>query len=378
MKKLRSSKKTSVIVLSGLLISGYVFGENTGRSGVGTNSPFQTDNTEFSQSLSETTDDFFATDVSAGGLGGRMPNLFQTIETEISEISDTPSVSSETNQFSVSLSETTDGGMTISSSFNLMDDETVYSEDTRISYDFTDGSKLELINAGNESGSHNVSIPGHSGLGDTSKSSDDNRGISMEDGGPALGVEWHTAADFMADGLEKSISHGSDPGNPGTDRTDSHHAIGATYVTGLGDTAVTVGMAQQDDSSAADVVGYHIGVSAVTGDLTVAVGYADGEAVGQERSDSDVAEAGVKYVTGDLTFNVGVQSDSDNVGVQSDSDTTNVMEAESVDTTSASVSYPVASGVTAILGYTDVDNENTTDDDSDDGSAWYIGANMSF
>ena len=85
-------------------------------------------------------------------------------------ISDTPSVSSETNQFSVSLSETTDGGMAISSSFNLMDDETAYSEDAGFSLAFTDGSKLDVINAENESGSHDVSIPGHSRLGDTSKS----------------------------------------------------------------------------------------------------------------------------------------------------------------------------------------------------------------
>ena len=51
--------------------------------------------------------------------------------------------------------------------------------------------------------------------------------------------------------------------------------------------------------------------------------------------------------------------------------------ADSTDKTSASVSYAVASGVTAILGYTVVEGE---DDGvaTDDGSAWYIGANMSF
>ncbi len=50
---------------------------------------------------------------------------------------------------------------------------------------------------------------------------------------------------------------------------------------------------------------------------------------------------------------------------------------DSKDVTSASVSYAVASGVTAILGYTSVEaaDEGVS---STDGSAWYIGANMAF
>ena len=52
---------------------------------------------------------------------------------------------------------------------------------------------------------------------------------------------------------------------------------------------------------------------------------------------------------------------------------------DTIDTTSASVSYAVASGVTAILGYstTDATNDGSSTTD-DDGSAWYIGANMAF
>ena len=45
---------------------------------------------------------------------------------------------------------------------------------------------------------------------------------------------------------------------------------------------------------------------------------------------------------------------------------------------SASVSYAVASGVTAILGYSNSDSQNEGASDDKDGSAWYIGANMSF
>ena len=62
----------------------------------------------------------------------------------------------------------------------------------------------------------------------------------------------------------------------------------------------------------------------------------------------EVVKAGVKYVTGDLTFNVGIASGEakDNaIGSTGGTD-------DSKDVTSASVSYAVASGVTAILGYT--------------------------
>ena len=51
---------------------------------------------------------------------------------------------------------------------------------------------------------------------------------------------------------------------------------------------------------------------------------------------------------------------------------------DSQDVASASISYAVASGVTAILGYTDVDSSDEGVNDTTDGSAWYIGANMAF
>ena len=89
--------------------------------------------------------------------------------------------------------------------------------------------------------------------------------------------------------------------------------------------------------------------------------------------DADVVKAGIKYVTGSLTFNVGFASgdaQDNTIGSISGSD-------DSIDETSASVSYAVASGVTAILGYTSAEasDEGVS---TNDGSAWYIGANMSF
>jgi hypothetical protein len=291
----------------------------------------------------------------------------------------------------VSLSETTDGGMTISSSFKVMDENTKEDYDAGFTLAFTDGSKLDVIAAGNAAGSHAVSIPGSAGAeGVTTTSSNvAPTGLDFMTGATALGVEYHTAADFLADGLKLSISASTDNGavNTATYRTDSHYAIGATYVTDLGDTAVTVGAGYSTTDGSRDgtgidndPAGMHVGVSAVTGDLTVAVGFADGDStagdkVGAEYT-ADVVKAGVKYVTGDLTFNVGLASGAATDNTMGSTSTGG--SEDSKDVASASISYAVASGVTAILGYTDVDSSDEGVNDTTDGSAWYIGANMSF
>jgi len=294
------------------------------------------------------------------------------------------------NNFTVSLSETTDGGMTISSSFKLMDENGSAGDlDAGFTLAFTDGSKLDVLNAGNASGSHAVSIPGSAGAEGVATTSTNaaQTGLDFATGSTVLGVEYHTASDFVADGLKMSFSASTDSGaaNTATYRVDSHMALGATYVTDLGDTAVTIGAGYSgvDGSKTLTAVtndtnGYHVGVSAVTGDLTVGVGFANGDKAGVNISSADeitgdVMKAGVKYVTGDLTFNVGVASGDakDNtIGSSGGND-------DSKDVTSASVSYAVASGVTAILGYTSLDasDEGAA---TDGGSAWYIGANMAF
>ncbi len=295
------------------------------------------------------------------------------------------------NNFTVSLSETTDGGMTISSSFKVMDENTKEDYDAGFTLAFTDGSKLDVIAAGNAAGSHAVSIPGSAGAeGVTTTSSNvAPTGLDFMTGSTALGVEYHTAADFLADGLKLSISASTDNGavNTATYRTDSHYAIGATYVTDLGDTAVTVGAGYSTTDGSRDgtgidndPAGIHVGVSAVTGDLTVALGIADGEStagdkVGAEYT-ADVVKAGVKYVTGDLTFNVGIASGAATDNTMGSTSTGG--SEDSKDVASASISYAVASGVTAILGYTDVDSSDEGVNDTTDGSAWYIGANMAF
>ncbi|MDC3112309.1 hypothetical protein OA415_01840 [Pelagibacteraceae bacterium] len=294
------------------------------------------------------------------------------------------------NNFTVSLSETTDGGMTISSSFKLMDEDAAPGDrDAGFTLAFTDGSKLDVFNAGNASGSHAISVPGSAGAEGVATTSTNAASTGLDVGATAtvLGVEYHTASDFVADGLKMSFSASTDNGAAatGTYRVDSHYAIGATYVTDLGDSAVTIGAGISESqgsktSTAAtnDNGNFHVGISAVTGDLTVAVGIADASAAGihltsAAEAEYEVTKAGVKYVSGDLTFNVGIASGDakDNtVGSSGGSD-------DSIDTTSASISYAVASGVTAILGYTSVEASDEGAS-TDDGSAWYIGANMAF
>jgi hypothetical protein len=309
---------------------------------------------------------------------------------------DSPSSGTDTNaqtqdnNFTVSLSETTDGGMTISSSFMLANEDAVDGDlDAGFTLTFTDGSKLDIINAGNASGSHDISIPDSAGSEGvtTATSNAAETGLDFMTGASKQGIEYHTASDFLADGLKMSFSIGTDGGEAAgtTYRNDGHVAIGATYVTDLGDSAVTIGAgwSEIDGSKTGtapsnDTGGFHVGISAVTGDLTVAVGFADGNKVGTgvasgKEMDADVVKAGIKYVSGDLTFNVGIASGDakDNtIGSISGSD-------DSKDVTSASVSYAVASGVTAILGYTSVEASDEGSS-STDGSAWYIGANMAF
>lgn len=114
-------------------------------------------------------------------------------------------------------------------------------------------------------------------------------------------------------------------------------------------------------------------------DLWIEFGAATGRTVTDHGSNTDMVgvnsltynQGGLSltYRTGDLTFNTNYTrtNTSDPVGAES---------TDSVDTMSASVRFPVASGVTAILGYADNMTENGVQ--TSEGSTWYIGANMAF
>ena len=307
---------------------------------------------------------------------------------------DTNSVMDQAN-FSVSLTETTDGGTTISSSFMLENESGGVDDDNAIKLTFSDGSALELLNAGNASGTHAVSVPGASGeqgIGGTTTNNAPT-GIAFSAGSTVLGVEWHSAADFLADGLKVSASYSADneAAKTATAKLSSSWGIGATYVTTAGDTTLTIGGGIADSEVkktgtqlTADKGGMHVGVTAVTGDLTVGIGFGDGDSFDDDGAgttntpvqiDGSVVAAGIKYVTGDITLALGTVSgeakDSDTLGTAGTTD-------DSHDSTSASVTYAVASGVSAILGYTSVDQNDEGASDTTGGSSWYIGATMSF
>ncbi|MDB2349411.1 porin [Alphaproteobacteria bacterium] len=298
------------------------------------------------------------------------------------------------SNFSVSLSETTDGGTTISSSFGVIDEgaNDIGDDDNSLKLTFTDGSALEVLNAGNALGTHDIAVPGAAGEMGVAGTSTNSAPTGLDFAGPStpLGVEWHSASDFLMDGLKVSASFSTDSGaaKAATSRTESSWGLGATYVTSAGDTAITIGgglsgseVAVLNTQSNADDGGFTVGVSAVTGDLTVAVGFADGDTttgVGSNTNkqvDGDVVKAGVKYVTGDITMNVGFVNGT---AVDNIFGGTNTAE-DSHEEVNASVTYAVASGVSAILGYTSVDksDENAASGGTG-GSSWYIGATMSF
>jgi len=309
--------------------------------------------------------------------------------------SDTLSVKN-TSSFSVSLSETTDGGVGVSTSFMLANEGIDGGLQTAgITLAFTDGSKIDLLNAGNAAKSHDISVPGGAGKpeGITVTSTNTSQtGLDFFGEDTGLSFEWHSASDFMMDGLKVGVSYSADNGAAAgaSTKLDSSWGVGATYVTTAGDTSVTIGAGLADstwkDSGTAPSNpsgGMHVGLSAVTGDLTVAVGYADGDKVAatsgtqaeHEVADNTVTKMGVKYVTGDITLSAGFTTAE---GKDSDTMGTKGTTVDSQDITEAGISYAVASGVTANLGWKDVSSKDEGGSDDKGGTTWYIGASMSF
>jgi hypothetical protein len=294
------------------------------------------------------------------------------------------------SSFSVSLSETTDGGVGIASSFMLANEGVSGTQSAGLTLTFTDGSKLDVMNAGNAAKSHDVSVPGGAGEASITLTTNNNAqtGLDFFGAGTAIGVEWHSAADFMADGLKISASMSVDDGvaADASAAVESAWGLGATYVTSAGDTSVTVGAGLADsefkDSGTQPSNGsngYHVGISAVTGDLTVAAGYANGDKVIATPEialfDATTTKVGVKYVAGDVTLSAGFTSAEvdDNGTITAASGDT-----DTKDVTEFGISYAVASGVTANLGWSDIDAQNDGSNDTTGGSSWYVGATMSF
>ena len=290
----------------------------------------------------------------------------------------------------VSVSETTDSGIKISSGFNVVNEGTYATNASGLTLTFTDGSKLDLVSAGNASGSHDIAPPnggGEVGITYTSLNSAPG-GIDFVASADEVGFEYHSAADaFGVTGLKfgVSASFNEEATTATAGAYDTGYGVGVTYVTTAGDTSVTVGAGYAGadyigTSLTKDEAGGHIGVSAVTGDLTVAAAYGSGDTVStgtaNKQKEGEATEFGVKYVSGDITFNVGYLTSNSTDAAYGTAASGGTDEKSH---TSASIDYVIASGVTGTIGYRDQEgaDENTVLT-TDSGSSWYIGANISF
>jgi len=295
----------------------------------------------------------------------------------------------------ISVSETTDGGVTIASGFTLVNEGGVSATESGLTLTFTDGSSLELIDAGTAMAGAMASVPsasGEQGLGATCINTS-STSLTWASKTAAVGFDWNSAADFMGvDGLTFGLSMGL--GDDATASsvsvvTDTAFSVGATYVTTAGDSTITIGggyvTADGNSTSAsnANADAMAISATAVTGDLTVGVGFSSGEGLAQEGTvsinevdDVEVMNVGASYVSGDMTFKVSYK---DGESKSADLGTASATSADSQEALGASVDYAVASGVTATLGYESRDDKvNAATISSDSGSSVYLGAKISF
>jgi len=314
------------------------------------------------------------------------------VEGENPDSSSTDSVAEkQLNNFNVSISETTDAGMKIATGFTLTDEGGAESNASGLTLTFTDGSSLQLIEAGSASAAHAVSVPGGGGELGISNTSSNNSATALTTGAGSdnVGFDYATAADaFGIEGFSANVSasFNSDisatSGAAGTTALENSYAVGVTYKTTAGDSTVTVGAGYNqadynNQSATKDGAVYHMGATVVTGDLTVGAGYMDGDwLTHDEQVNGSFVSVGAKYVTGDITFNVGGTAGDgidENMGVASTS------SEDSVDVIGASVDYVIASGVTGTVGYRSQDSsQEGTTSQTHSGSSWYVGATVSF
>jgi hypothetical protein len=303
--------------------------------------------------------------------------------------------SSQQASLTFSLSETTDNGVKISTGFNIQDENTNdmgASGASGLTLTFTDGSTLDLVEAGNAYAGFLASVPSASGETGLTGTTDNSAptGLDWADTSDNVGFDWRSAGDaFGIEGMKVGVSaaFGDDGDAATTSTAESSYSVGVSYTTTAGDSTVTVGggFINASDSNGstlndkADSVA--VAGTATTGNLTVGVGYSSGTSV-KTRSASavevdaaSVMTAGVKYVSGDMTFNIGIVDGEAKDGAINASGA-NVDTYESM---GASLDYAVAAGVTATLGYLDESSaDEGTSAQGNSGSSWYIGANVSF
>jgi len=297
----------------------------------------------------------------------------------------------QANNFNVSISETTDAGVKIATGFTLTDEGGAESNASGLTLTFTDGSSLQLVEAGSAAAAHAVSVPNGGGeLGITNTSSNNSAdALTTGMGADYVGFDYATAADaFGIEGFSANVSASFNgdvaytSGAAGTVTLENSYAVGVTYVTTAGDSTVTVGAGydQGDHNSQTttkDNNTYHMGATVATGDLTVGAGFMSGNWLSDnEQMQGGYSAVGAKYVSGDITFNVGLTTGNakdESIGVAATGG------EDSIDKLTASVDYVIASGVTGTVGYRQEDsNEEGTSINTFSGSSWYVGATVSF
>jgi alpha-D-ribose 1-methylphosphonate 5-triphosphate synthase subunit PhnG len=310
---------------------------------------------------------------------------------------------SRQSTFSVALSQMTDGGTTISTGFDLSE-EALGLDPSGLTFAFNSGYTLDLIEAGAAGNTHLASIPSGGGEMAVTAGTVSNAPTTLTFASSTddVGFEFHTAGDaFGVKGLKAGISasfNGDVATTTTSHATEASYSVGASYVTTTAgdDTTITVGGGWYQAESNNTVANYEeqafaISGSAVTGNLTIGVGFADGTDMGLATSaakvdgdsdsyaiaDASVLKAGVSYVSGKMTMNLGMTSGEGN-------DTADVAAVQSgandsYENVNASVTYAVADGVTATVGYADIsrsdDGQAVT---ANSGNSWYIGAQLSF
>jgi len=310
------------------------------------------------------------------------------------EAGDATMTGNQQSSLSIALSQVTDGGTTIATGFDITNENDEDTDSSGLTLTFNSGVKLDVIEAGAAYATHLASVPsaaGEQGIGGSSTMAAPT-GLDYANSNDLVGFELHSAADaFGVDGLKLGVSasfNGDAAATTSAHAMENSFSVGASYVTTAGDSTVTIGggFFQGDTVATAatsDTQSTAMSVSAVTGDLTVGLGYASGAylkgngVLDEQVTGVDIMTAGVKYVSGDLTFNLGFASGEGTDEVLGTAAT--AAAADSYEQTAASVGYTIASGVSATIGYSDRSRstENTAAP-SDSGTSWYIGADVSF
>jgi hypothetical protein len=298
------------------------------------------------------------------------------------------------SSLTVSLSQVTDGGTTIATGFDVTNENDEDTDSSGLTLTFNSGVKLDIIEAGAAYATHLASVPsagGEQGIGGTTIMAAPT-GLTYANSNDLVGFELHSAADaFGVDGLKLGVSasfNGDAAATTSAHATENSFSVGASYVTTAGDTSVTIGggfFTADTVATAAtsDTQSTAMSLAAVTGDLTVGVGYASGAYVkgngitDEQVTGVSVTTAGVKYVSGDITFNLGFASGDGTDSALGAAATAS--SSDSYEETAASVGYAIASGVSATIGYSDRSRRSEASDvPGNSGTSWYIGADVSF